>query len=121
MPNALIFFVPFTATLDWAKKTQLAGTLSLTLKRVDDWDREVGFRLIGNSGVIRLLQTEDFYDPEQGAWEEYELYGSADENDTESQTQIARLFDDCLSAVRAIEGRIDQARQIIRYPAELSW
>ena len=52
----LVFMVAFEADLSRPRARELARHLGLTLNRTDNWDAQVGFRLIGESGAIRLFR-----------------------------------------------------------------
>ena len=53
----LVFMLPFDAEMHRPDAEQLARQLQLTLTRVDDWDREMAFRIVGTTGTIAPLQT----------------------------------------------------------------
>jgi hypothetical protein len=88
--------------------TELAQRLDLTLNRTDDWDTQIGFRLIGETGAIRLFRRET--GPEGGRPPWFEFYGPATQG--RDRDQIAALYERAMEAVRSIDGRIDQDRVI---------
>ena len=115
----LVFMLPFDAEMHRPDAEQLARQLQLTLTRVDDWDREMGFRIVGATGAVRLYKRSGDEDTPVHDW--YEFYGSAIEQ--EDYDPVRQLFGRCVEAVRSIGGRIQEFRVIdpdhsVELPAE---
>ena len=110
MAANLIFMVPFQANLTWPMRLKLGQLLNLQIKRTDDWDDEVGFRLVGSKGAIRLYQLDTNVLESNAQSQYYELHGTT--VDSDSQDLVASEFAACQDAVIKIGGRIDEIRVI---------
>ena len=101
----LVFMLPFVVrtSVPWADTLRLG--LALTPTRVDDWDLQMGFRLVGDTGAIRLFKrtTED-----EGGNPSYALFGTA--VTPEDRYQVGKLYRTCLDAVQSINAQIDKER-----------
>jgi hypothetical protein len=101
--------LPFDVDMSRPVAEHLARRLQLTLTRVDDWDSEMGFRIVGNTGALRLFRrTTDNEDTARHPW--YEFYGTAVESS--DREPIRQLYGECLEAVEAVRGRVDDFRVI---------
>lgn len=110
--------MPFEADLSRPLAQQLAQRLVLTLNRTDDWDTQVGFRLVKETGAIRLFRLVT--DAPHRTAQLYEFYGSA--TDDSAKAEVKKLYEPCLEAATAINGVIDKDRLIMPDDAiELSW
>lgn len=95
--DSLVFFVPFHVDLDgkWKEQLQrLEKTLDLTPTRVDDWDSQVAFGLVGETGAIRLFSRND-----EEAFP-FALLGTA--GTSEDRAELSRLYGHCLDAAREV-------------------
>jgi hypothetical protein len=103
----LVFLVPFFTRLSRRETIDIAVYLDLTLNRTDDWDSQLAFSLLGETGSLRFFRKDN--EKEENS---YEFYGTAgDEKDAES---VARYFGRCLEVVRALPGgQIDERRMIV--------
>lgn len=108
MALSLVFMLPFEAELSKPALTQLARRLDLTLNRTDDWDTQVGFRLVGETGAVRLFRR--LTGEEDDRRPSFEFYGTATEG--RDREQVGALYPHAVDAVRSIDGRIDDARII---------
>jgi hypothetical protein len=103
----LVFMLPFVVgrSAPWADT--LRRGLELTPTRVDDWDLQMGFRLVGDTGAIRLFKrtTEG-----EGANPAYAVFGTA--ITPEGRHQVIKLYWTCLDAVHSIDAQIDNERLI---------
>jgi len=103
----LVFMLPFDANPSKPWADALVRRLELTPTRVDDWDSQMGFRLFGSTGAIRLFRRTDQRESDYPA---YALFGTA--VSLGDRELVAQMFDDCVDAVRAIAERIDRERLI---------
>lgn len=100
----LVFMLPFTVRTSkpepWADT--LTQGLKLTPTRVDNWDLQMGFRLVGCTGAIRLFKrtTED-----EEANPAYALFGTA--VTPEDRSQVTELYRTCRNAIKSINAQID--------------
>jgi len=103
----LVFMLPFVVDMLQPRANTLRQTLDLTLTRVDDWDLQMGFHLVGETGAIRLFKrtTEG-----EGTNQAYALFGTA--VTPEDRKQVTSLYPTCLDAVRSIHAQIDNQRLI---------
>lgn len=103
----LIFMLPFVVEALGPWKDELRRRLNLTPTRVDDWDLQMGFRLIGNTGAIRLFNrtTED-----NEVHPAYELLGTA--VTPEDRARVTEVYQECLGALGYIPVEIDYGRLI---------
>jgi len=97
----------FKADFSAAQSSSLADRLGLTLTRVDDWDRLVGFRLVGGSGAIRLFVSPK-RDLDDDTW--YNLSGTATE--LQDQESLEKYYEEGVAAIRSVGGQIDHERSI---------
>jgi hypothetical protein len=103
----LVFMLPFGVGTSAPWANTLKNRLELTPTRVDDWDLQMGFRLVGDTGAIRLFKRTTVG---QGANPEYALFGTA--VTPEDRDQVTTLYPTCLEAVRSIDAQIDRDRLI---------
>jgi hypothetical protein len=101
-----VFMLHFEAPSFGPQSSELTSRLGLTLSRVDDWDRLMGFRLVGDSGAIRLFVGPKTEHNDRDAW--YSLSGTA--TDPQDRASLEKQYDECVAAVRSIGGRIDEER-----------
>ncbi|MEP6495015.1 MAG: hypothetical protein ABJF01_20175 [bacterium] len=100
---ATVFKLHFEADLSGPRSGALTSRLGLTLNRIDDWDRLVGFRLVGASGAIRLFLSPKSQTSDRD--NEFDLSGTA--TDVQDQRALAALYNECVSAIESMGGRID--------------
>lgn len=86
---------------------ELQRQLELTPTRVDDWDLQMGFRLVGDTGAIRLFKRTA---EGEGAYPEYALFGTA--VSWEDRKKVSGWYQRCRGAVEGIHARIDNERLI---------
>jgi len=101
-----VFMLHFEAASFGPQSSELTSRLGLTPSRVDDWDRLMGFRLVGDSGAIRLFVGPKAELSDRDAW--YNLSGTA--TAPQDQASLEKLYEECVAAVRSIGGRIDEER-----------
>ena len=103
----LVFMLPFVVvtTEPWADK--LRQEIKLTSTRVDDWDLQMGFRLVGRTGAIRLLKRTTEGNEANPA---YALFGTA--VNPKDRSKVAGLYRECLKALNSIYAQIDNKRLI---------
>jgi hypothetical protein len=104
----LVFVLPFKANLSLAREHELEKRLQLTMNRTDDWDAEIGFRLIGRTGALSLLRLERVR-PENNLTR-YGFYGTAIDQDDRSA--VGELFGLCKEAIPTVEGHIERERVV---------
>jgi hypothetical protein len=102
-----VFMLHFKGDFSGPQSSSLADRLGLTLTRVDDWDRLVGFRLVGDSGAIRLFVSPK-RDLDRDTW--YNLSGTATE--LQDQESLEKDYEECVAAIRSVGGKIDDERSI---------
>ena len=109
----LVFLLHFDANLTGTNFREFMQRLELTDNRVDDWDRLLGFRLVGTSGAIRLFLSPagDSPSPDHDDW--YDLTGTATES--RDRVSLQQMYEECVAAIRSIGGRIDE-RHVVRPP-----
>ena len=93
----LVFMLPFVVETSepWADK--LRRELKLTRTRVDDWDVQLGFRLEGRTGAIRLFKrTTEGHGPEPL----YALFGTA--VTPKDRSRVTDLYWECLKALDSV-------------------
>ena len=88
----------FGADLHSDNRKKIAKALGLTLKRTDDWDQEVGFRLVDGNATLRLFQFDG----------ECLLIAQASKPD--SQKLLLSMIDDCIDAIESIGGAVDRKK-----------
>lgn len=103
----LVFMLPFVVETSAPWADTLRRGLELTPTRVDDWDSQMGFHLVGDTGAIRLFKRET---EGKGAIPAYALFGTA--VTPEDRYQVRKLYWTCLDAVRSIDARIDNEQLI---------
>ena len=109
MAITLVFRIPFETDLASPQMAQhLAERSGLTPTRTDDWDSQMGFRLVGETGAVHLFR--ETRDEPKGRPPSYEFSGTA--IDGEDRQRVASLFGLCRAAVEFIDGRIDEKRLI---------
>src|SRR5947207_13587185 len=103
----VVFMLPFVVgtCATWAATVRRG--LELTPSRVDDWDLQMGFRLVGDTGAIRLFKRTT---EAEGANPAYALFGTA--VTPKDRYQVTELYPTCLDAVRSIDAQIDNERLI---------
>jgi hypothetical protein len=107
----LVFLVPFFARLSRSDIREIASQLRLTENRTDDWDSQIAFTLLGETGSLRLFRKDDGKEENS-----YEFYGTAsDETDAEL---VAEYFDRCTKVVSSLEGSQIDGRHVIAPPGE---
>ena len=100
----LVFMLPFEANPSRLVAQTLGTRVGLTMNRIDDWDTQVGFRLIGETGALRLFRRNNTKD--EGGGLRYEFYGTATK--TEDCSKVGALFETCQQAVNLIKSHIDR-------------
>ena len=109
----LVFMLPFIAEMSERQAVTLREELELTPTRVDDWDLQMGFRLVGDTGAIRLFKrsTEG-----NESYPMHALFGTA--VTPEDRSRVRDLYRECLDAVISIDAQIDKERVIDPQKAE---
>jgi len=93
MPE-LLFMIPFKA--EWPALLKLMKSLNLRPKRMDSWDSQAGYRIIGTTGAIRIFRLENpGGEPDQVGY--YELHGIS--ADKESKSSVEKFYEYCFEAV----------------------
>jgi hypothetical protein len=109
----LVFQIPFQA--DPMRIDQLARDVDLVETRPDDWDSQLGFRLFGTDGAIRLFRIPD------GAGTtgvgRYEILGTAVR--PAGEEAVAAEFGKCAAAIERIRGTVMKAGVVQPYGIEL--
>jgi hypothetical protein len=93
----LVFVLPFFVRTKEPWADTLRPELKLTATRVDDWDLQMGFRLVGDTGAIRLFNRRTESDEANPA---YALFGTA--VTPEDRNEVANLYRTCFNAVLSI-------------------
>lgn len=104
--SKLVFMLPFAVetSVSWV---DTLTQLEMIPTRVDDWDLQMGFRLVGNTGAIRLLKRTT---EAEGTNLAYALFGTA--VSPEDRDQVKKLYWTCLNAVGSIGAQIDKEQLI---------
>ncbi len=103
----LVFMLPFLVEMSEFRADELRHRLELFMTRVDDWDLQMGFSLVGGTGAIRLFKRTTEGNEANLA---HALFGTA--VTPEDRSKVAELYPACLNALRAIDARIDNERLI---------
>jgi hypothetical protein len=103
-----VFMVHFKADFSGQQSLSLTNRLGLTVTRVDDWDRLMGFRLVGDSGAIRLFVSPKRDPNDRNTW--YNLSGTATQ--LQDRESLEKLYEECVAAVQSLGGQIDDGRSI---------
>lgn len=95
--NSFVFSIAFNADFTSESLETFSQSLTLTRKRLDDWDSLMGFRIIGETGSIRLYKIDNAG--------QYVIQGVA--LDAEAKEAVKALYDDCLKTIYAAGGKIN--------------
>ena len=109
----LVFMLPFVVEMSQPRADRLRQRLDLTPTRVDDWDLQMGFRLVGGTGAIRLFKRTTEGD---GANPAHALFGTA--VTPEDRSRVRDLYGECLDALHSIDAQIENERLIDPQMAE---
>jgi hypothetical protein len=99
--SACAFIFTFSAGFPGEDLHGFLHSLGMTPTRTDDWDREAGFRLVGETGALRLFLPDE-------ARPCFTLMGTATDDD--SWVQVRDMAARCKKAITAFGGKTDPAR-----------
>ena len=109
MPT-LVFLLPFEFRNASMRESAIAARLGLTVTRTDDWDKQVGFVLIGKTGAVRLFQGERGGRGNNST--QYDLFGTADSTNEHDRYEVGMFFEKCWETVLSLNGRLIEERLI---------
>jgi hypothetical protein len=96
----VVFQIPFQA--DPAQIGRFVEIVSLEPARTDDWDSQLGFRLFGTDGAVRLFRTSG--DPSNGKAIGFEVHGTAVRR--AAVEVVAAEYEKCRMAIERIDGTV---------------